>query len=153
DVADHVEHAVELLVVAHLAPRRPHADAGDAGGLGPGRDVQHLLLVHQRAGLDLGLVPRRLRAVRAVLRAAAGLDGNQLADLHLPRVLDPAVHAGGAVNQVQQGQVVDLPDLVHGPVGPNVVTVNGQAYLAQFLKQRMRLTSTNAARAAGDYSG
>ena len=83
DAADHLEDAVELGVVADLAPGGPHAEPGRAvvpGAAGGGEDVVD---VQQRLGLDLRVIARRLRAVAAVLGAAAGLDREQDADLDL----------------------------------------------------------------------
>ena len=57
-----------------------------AGGLGLAGLLQHRLGAHQLGRLDAGVVARRLRAVAAVLGAAAGLDRQQRADLDLGRV-------------------------------------------------------------------
>ena len=80
-----LDHGADLVEVAvlRLAPGRAHAEAAGAGILGGLRLGQHLVEAHQLLGLDAGVVFRALRAIGAVLRAAAGLDRQQRRDLHL----------------------------------------------------------------------
>ena len=59
--------------------------------------------------VDAGLVVRRLRAVRAVLRAAAGLDAEQHAALHLVRPVVRAVGLLRAEHQIEERRGVDSP--------------------------------------------
>ena len=84
---DHFQHAVELLVIAHFAPSRPHANPAHARLLRPAGDGQDFFLLHQRRGFHFGLIARGLRAIAAVFRASAGLDGDQLADLNFGRIV------------------------------------------------------------------
>ena len=58
-----------------------------------------------------------LRAVRAVFRAAAGLDGQESGELHLVGIEVPAVRLVGAEQQVVEGQFVERQDLGGGPGG------------------------------------
>src|SRR3546814_16147670 len=66
--------------------------------------------------LDPGVVALRLRAVGAVLGAAAGLDRQQGADLDFGGVEMRAVHAGGTEQQLGERQVEQVLDLAADPV-------------------------------------
>src|SRR3546814_2160762 len=66
--------------------------------------------------LDPGVVALRLRAVGAVLGAAAGLDRQQGADLDFGGVEMRAVHAGGTEQQLGERQVEQVLDLAAAPV-------------------------------------
>mmetsp|Transcript_21414 Transcript_21414/g.41994 ORF Transcript_21414/g.41994 Transcript_21414/m.41994 type:complete len:466 (-) Transcript_21414:148-1545(-) len=116
DLLDHLEHAVEGLLVANLTPGRAHAEAGAASGLGAASSVEHIVELHGRRGLDKSLVVLRLGAVTTVLGASTGLDGKQSALLHLAGVEVHAVDGGGLEHQVDEGLVVDGLDLLAGPV-------------------------------------
>ena len=59
---------------------------------------------------------RRLAAVAAVLRTAAGLDRKQPAHLHLVGIERGAVHALGAEKQVHEREIVERKRLGAGPV-------------------------------------
>mmetsp|Transcript_33157 Transcript_33157/g.104889 ORF Transcript_33157/g.104889 Transcript_33157/m.104889 type:complete len:398 (+) Transcript_33157:209-1402(+) len=113
---DHGQDVLEgVLLPAELAPRGAHAEARGAGLLRAARRREHLVHLHLRRGLDEGLVLHGLRAVAAVLRAAARLDGDERALLHLARVEEHAVHARRLEYEVQQRPVVDLRDLFPRP--------------------------------------
>ena len=71
--------------------------------------------------VDVGLVVRRLRAVRAVLRAAAGLDAEQHAALHLVGRVMRAVHRLRAEHEIRQRRGVDRFDFGDRPVVADVV--------------------------------
>ena len=60
---------------------------------------------------------RRLRAIAAILGAAAGLDRQQGAQLHLPRRVVGAVHLGRAEHELDERQVEEVRDLLAGPIG------------------------------------
>ena len=79
----------------HAAPMQkrcePCALASRRGG-------EHRVDVHQFLGLEPGVGVRRLRAIAAILRAAAGLDRQQRAKLHLARARDDARCTSAARN-------------------------------------------------------
>ena len=79
--AHETEDVVELLVVASTAPRGPHTETGASCVLSGLRGREHLVRSEHSACLDGCLVVRGLGAVRAVLRAGPGLDGEQRAYL------------------------------------------------------------------------
>src|SRR3546814_13080901 len=81
--------------ILRRAPRRAHAEARGAGFLRLPGLRQHVVGAHQLLRLDPGVVALRLRAVGAVLGAAAGLDRQQGADLDFGGVEMRAMHAGG----------------------------------------------------------
>src|SRR4029450_8251881 len=69
---DHRTHLVELAVL-RLAPGPPHAEAARTRIAGCPRLPEHGLEAHQLLSLHASFVVRALRAIGAVLRAAAGL--------------------------------------------------------------------------------
>ena len=71
---------------------------------------------HELFGFDAGRVARGLRAVRAVLGTAAGLDRQQRRHLHRVRVVMRAMHRVGAREQVGERQVHQRRDFGAGPV-------------------------------------
>ena len=66
---------------------------------------------HQLFGAHAGLVARALRAIGAILRAAAGLDRQQRGNLHLGRIEIRAVHALRAEHQFRERQIEQRPHL------------------------------------------
>ena len=68
------------------------------------------LNVYKLLRLDAGAVARRLRAVGAILRAAAGLDREQGGELDLCRIEVPAVNLLGAKQQLGQRQLEQRAD-------------------------------------------
>ena len=72
------------------APMQKRDGARRLGGAGIG---QHGFDLHQLGGLQAGVVLRRLAAIAAILRAAAGLDRQQGRDLHLAGIEMGPVHA------------------------------------------------------------
>ena len=105
------------VAVLGLAPRRAHAEALRPVRLGLARGGEHRVDVHQFLGLEPGLGVRRLRAIAAILRAAAGLDRQQGAQLHLARRVMRAMHLRRAEHELGERQVEQLRDLGAGPVG------------------------------------
>ena len=84
-----LDHGADLVEIAVLrrTPGRAHAEARGAAGLGRAR----LGRARPRdpsacSAFDAGVEFRRLRAIGAVLRAAAGLDRQQGRNLHLGRI-------------------------------------------------------------------
>src|SRR5690606_19420091 len=112
---DHRRHLGDVAVLG-AAPGRAHAEARGPGRLGLAGLLQHLFGVHQLRGLDPGVVALGLRAVAAVLGAAAGRDRQEGRNLHLRRVEVFTVHAGGAVQQLRQRQVEQGEQFLAAPV-------------------------------------
>ena len=69
---------------------------------------------------DARLVMRRLRAVGAILRAAAGLDAEQHAALHFIRTMVLAMNELGSKNQIQERSRVDGLNFIEGPIVPHL---------------------------------
>ncbi len=80
--------------------------------------LEHRLDAHQLLGLDAGVVARGLRAIGAILRAAAGLDRQQSRDLHFRRIEILPVDRGCAEHQFRERQVEQRPHLGAGPIVP-----------------------------------
>ena len=117
DAADHVDDVPEgILLVAQLAPRGAHAEAGGPGVLGALGGLEDLLHLHGGGGLHEGLVAGGLGAVGAILRAAASLNGEEGALLHFGGIPVHAVDGRGLVHELVEGELVDLGDLLLGPV-------------------------------------
>ena len=115
DPAHHLQHRIEVLLPRAL-PGRAHAEAAGAGGLRRLGLLDHLLDLHELLPGKPGAVVGRLGAVLAVLRAGAGLDGEQGGDLHGVGVEVGAVHPLGVEQQVVEGQGEERLDLLEGPV-------------------------------------
>ena len=102
-----VEHALERRAVLHLAPRRAHAEARRAVLLrAPARRASTSSTSSIFSAPTLGLVVARLRAVRAVLGAAAGLHAEQRAELHLVVGVVRAVDGARLVEEREERAVV-----------------------------------------------
>ncbi|MOA22017.1 hypothetical protein D3C78_1425450 [compost metagenome] len=99
-----------------MLPRRAHAEAGRADGLGLGGGLQDLLHLHQLLFVQAGVVVAGLRAVLAVFRAGAGLDRQQGGDLHAVGIEVLAVHGLCLEQQVVERLLVQGADLGEGPV-------------------------------------
>jgi predicted amidophosphoribosyltransferase len=78
--------------------------------------VDDFLHLHQRLALGR-FVTRRLRAVVAVLRTAAGLDRDQRRALDFVRIEVLAMHLMRTEQQVHQRHLVERLDLRDGPLG------------------------------------
>jgi hypothetical protein len=116
---DHLDHRIERGPVLDLAPGRAHAEPRRSRRARGGRGLEHLILVEHPLDADLGVVFRRLRAVRAVLRAASGLHRQQRAQLHFFGLVVLLVHGLRAQHQLRQRQVVNGADLGNRPVVAN----------------------------------
>ena len=79
---------------------------------------QHVVDVEQLFALEPGLlgVMRRLRAIGAVLRAAAGLDRQQARQLNRAVLVMAAMHRAGLVEQLEQRHRQQANNLVPRPV-------------------------------------
>jgi hypothetical protein len=109
----------ELSDLARLraAPRRAHAEARRATRPRRAGTLEHVLDVEHLLAADAGLVAHALRAVRAILGAAAGLHADERAHLDHVRVEMLAVHGMRPEEQVVEWQPGERPHLVEGPVG------------------------------------
>jgi len=132
---DHLLDVLEGgLAAAHVAPGGAHAEARAAVLLGDAGGGEHVLDGAHAGGPEAGVVARGLGAVGAVLAAAAGLDVHERAHLDGGGVVEAAVDGGlscqsespaahtnkisyRSKGQLAQRGVVDLLDLVAGPVG------------------------------------
>ena len=115
DAFDHFQHVGHVLG-RRVLPRRAHAEAGGADGLGLGGRLQHLLHLHQLLLVQAGVVVAGLRAVLAVLGAGAGLDRQQGGDLHAVWVEVRAVDGLGLEQQVVERLLEQRLDLGEGPI-------------------------------------
>src|SRR5262249_56198198 len=89
-------------------------EGGGAEGVGGGGAVGGLLEGHQGSPADARVVAGALRAVAAVLGAAARLDAQQRAPLHVPRVVVRPVDLRGAEHQLRQRKLINTLELVEG---------------------------------------
>src|SRR5258706_2947856 len=94
---DHVEHAVEGWPVLHLAPRGAHAEPRGPRGTRPRCSVEDVIDGKHLLAQNGRLVVTRLRTVRAVFRAAAGLHAEQRAELNGAGRMVGQVNGPGAV--------------------------------------------------------
>ncbi len=102
-----LQHRIKLRTVAHLPPRSAEANATGALRLRCAGALQHLLLVHERFGIDSCFVARGLGAVLAVFGAAARLDGDERAELDFVALMPLSVDSGCLIDQIQQGACVE----------------------------------------------
>ena len=80
--------------------------------LRPPRAREHLVDVEHLLGPDVRLVVARLRAVRAVLGAAAGLHAEERAELDLVVGVVRAVHGARLVEEGEERLVVEGADVL-----------------------------------------
>mmetsp|Transcript_18425 Transcript_18425/g.56079 ORF Transcript_18425/g.56079 Transcript_18425/m.56079 type:complete len:404 (-) Transcript_18425:208-1419(-) len=114
---DHFENLAErLLLVAELAPRGAHAEPRRPRELGALRRRQHLVHGQLARRLDVRLVADGLRAVAAVLGAAARFNREERALLHVATVPVRAVRGARVADEFQQRRVEDGANLVPRPV-------------------------------------
>ena len=102
--------------VLRLAPRSAHAEARRAALLRRARGLNHVGERKHRLALHARVVVARLRAIRAVLGAAARLHAEQRAELHLALRVKFEVHGARAIDELEQRRVVDGADFGKGPV-------------------------------------
>ena len=126
--AHHVEHGVEFRAVAHIAPGGAHAEAVGAGLLARAPRPPAPPRLHHMHAVEMHfLVMRRLRAIAAILRAAAGLDAQQAGLLEsAPREIRDGRHLPARSDRA--GQIVDRDDLLERPVVPGEAAVMGHAF-------------------------
>ncbi|MDF9863611.1 hypothetical protein M2437_002593 [Methylorubrum pseudosasae] len=118
--AHHLQHRIEIRPILGLAPRRAHAEAVRPVGLGGGGLLQHRVDRHQPLAGEVGaLVVGRLRAIGAILGAAAGLDRQQGRPLDVGGVVMRPVHDARPMHEIEQRHVVDRLDLGQGPIVPD----------------------------------
>ena len=80
---DHFQNRVEFRTVVHLPPGRSHAKSGDSLFPRFARGFHHMIHGKQGFAFDSRLIVGALRAICAILGAAAGFDRQQLAQLYL----------------------------------------------------------------------
>ena len=114
---DHGDHLVHVAILG-LAPGRAHAEALRARGFRFRGRIQYGRDIHQLAGIQTRAVMRGLRAITAILRAAAGLHRQQGAELDLARRVPLTVHRLRAPHQFHERQVEQRGDLRARPVRP-----------------------------------
>ena len=85
DALDHGANRVEVAILRR-APGCAHAESARASLLGRPGFAQHRAHIHHLFSLEAGLVGGALRAIGAVLRAAAGLDRQERGNLYLFRI-------------------------------------------------------------------
>lgn len=107
DVLDDVQHLLEALGAAtDTAPGGTHAETGGACLTGGTRAFHDLFFLHQPLDLDAGVVARGLRAVGAVLGTAAGLDGEECAELHFGIGPVRLMDFPGTLDEFEEGEIV-----------------------------------------------
>jgi hypothetical protein len=99
----HRAHCVEIAVL-WLAPGRAHAEAARARSPSRTRFGEHRIERHELLGLHTGVVACALRAIGAVLGAAAGLDRDERGNLYLGRIEVAAMDGLRAEDQVRERQ-------------------------------------------------
>jgi hypothetical protein len=101
--AHHVEDTVEGRTVLHLTPGCAHAKTRGAMLLGRARCGHHFVQLEHRLAFDGRVVMRRLRTIRAILRATAGLHAEQRAQLDFFLLVKLKVHGARSIHQLEQG--------------------------------------------------
>ncbi len=114
DGADHLGHGIQVMRLG-TAPRGAHAESLGAARLRRARRGDYVLKRHQLVGVHAGVVVRGLRAVRAVLGTAAGLDRQQAGQLDHVRIEMGAVRLLRPVHQIHERQLVERHDGVGAP--------------------------------------
>jgi hypothetical protein len=112
----HLEDLLKRGSVRHVTPRRAHAEPCRPLLTRTGRRQRQLVERHQVGSGHLGLVVRRLRAVRAVLGASARLDAEEHAALHLVGAVKRTVSGLRAEHEIGKRRRVNRADFSNRPV-------------------------------------
>ncbi|ABA47844.1 hypothetical protein BURPS1710b_0571 [Burkholderia pseudomallei 1710b] len=112
--ADHFLDRLDVAIL-RVAPRGAHAEARRAVFLRGARGGEHRVHLHQLLRLQAGVVMRGLRAVAAVLLAAARLDRQQRRELDRVRVEVLAVCLLRAEQQIVERQLVERDHVGDAP--------------------------------------
>ena len=80
-----------------------------------------MLRIEQPLALHAGVVMHALRTIRAILRAAARLDGQQCGNLYFVRRKMPAMDGLRLEDQVGKGQGEQSRELLASPIVADVV--------------------------------
>jgi len=91
NAAHHFEHPLEMRPVGNVSPGGAHTEAARPLLFRARSRRDGLFHAQQFPARDTGAIVRRLRAVGAVFRTAAGLDAEQHATLHFVRAMVHAV--------------------------------------------------------------
>ena len=116
DGAHHLQHLIELLAPGtsrHAAPMQNRVAPCSRARVAASVSLRDR---HELAARDAGLVVRRLRTVRAILRASAGFDAEQHAALHLVGPVMRAMQRLRAEHEIGQRRGVDRLDFGKRPV-------------------------------------
>ena len=116
--AHHRQHPVELRAFRCVPPGAAHAEARCALGLRARGRLDHLVERDQVATRHVSGIVRRLRTIRAVFRAAAGLDAEQHAALHLVGAVIRPLGLLRAKDQIRERRGVNRFDFLERPVVP-----------------------------------
>ena len=133
DRADHRAHLVEIPVLG-IAPCGGHAEPAGAGIPGAPRGLDHRRNVHQPGRLDAGVVVGALRAIAAILRAAAGLDAEQACDLDAVGIEVSSVDALRPEDEIRERQIVERFCLRPRPVVARLI--GGVAFVVDRIQRR-----------------
>ncbi len=114
--AHHLENILKFPALRRLPPCRSHAESRHSAARRFPRHLDHVLGVQQALAPDAGIIPRALRAIRAVLRTAACLDRNQLAGLHAVGSMELAMARLRPENKLRQRRAVDGFDFCPLPI-------------------------------------
>ncbi len=108
-ILDDIEDLLEALCSStDAAPCGTHAEAGGAGFGGDFGALEDIAFRHQTLRLDAGFVACGLRAVGAVLGAAAGFDGEKSAELDFRVGPIFLVRLAGLLDEIEKGEGVEL---------------------------------------------
>src|SRR5207253_8915431 len=107
------------IAILRLAPGRAHAEAARAGSFRRLRLGDDCVEMHELLRFHAGLVSRALGTVGAILRTAAGLDGEKRGNLHLGGIEVQAVNALRAKYQLGKWKRKERAHLRARPVMAN----------------------------------
>src|SRR6185295_11577585 len=102
----------------NIAPGGAHTEASRALFVRATRGRERFLHLHQVLAIDVRVVTRGLRAVRAILRAATGFDAEEHAALYLIRAVMGAMDLRRPEYQAGERRAIDGFDFGDGPVVP-----------------------------------
>ena len=117
--ADHLDHAVKLRTIFHLAPSCAHAETIRARSFGAFGAFAHLIHAHQVLALKARVVVGALRAISAVFAAATGFNREEGRFLNIATIIKLSVHLGCLEYQVRKRQLIELENFLNRPIVAN----------------------------------
>src|SRR5579872_2467296 len=111
------QHRIEFWSLRRLPPGRSHTEPRRPIGLGGTGSGEDLIGIHEFLPFDPGAIVRALRAVPAIFRTAASLNGEQTAHLHLIGWMKFAMDLLRQKQKIEQGLIVDPGNFLASPVG------------------------------------